>query len=202
MFYSIRGKLIHTEPGVTVVECGGVGFKCFTTMTTQRALPPRGSEVTLFTHLNVREDALDLFGFATMSELNCFKMVTSVSGVGPKAGLAILSELTAEQLAIAVAAGDSKAITRAQGVGPKIAQRIIVELKDKLSLDFSPDGNNTVGGSQGVVSAAGNAAQAINALTALGYMPSDAAKVVSGFDPSLPVEELIRLSLKAMGSKF
>lgn len=201
MFYSIKGKLIHAEQGFVVVECGGVGFKCFTTMTTQRSLPPRGSEVTLFTHLNVREDALDLFGFSTISELNSFKLVTSVSGVGPKAGLAILSELTSEQLAIAVAAGDSKAITRAQGIGPKIAQRIIVELKDKLSLDFSPDGNN-IDAPQGVASAAGNASQAINALTALGYMPSDAAKVVSKFDPSLSVEEIIRLSLKSMGSKF
>ena len=98
MFYSIKGTLTHMEPGFVVVECAGVGFKCLTTLSTQRTMPQIGEQVKLFTHLNVREDAMDLFGFATMMELNCFKMLTAVSGVGPKVGLAILSELSPEQV--------------------------------------------------------------------------------------------------------
>lgn len=195
MFYSVKGILIHTEPGITVVECGGVGFKCFTTLSTQRALPKLGEPVMLYTHLNVREDALDLFGFATKSELNCFKMLTGVSGVGPKAGLAILSELAPEQVAMAVATGDSKTLTRASGVGAKLAQRITLELKDKVK------GMQAVGEGfvpSGAVSAATNAGAAVNALTVLGYSPTEAAAVVGRFDSSLPVEELIRQSLKAM----
>lgn len=132
MFYSVSGILIHAEPAFAVVECGGVGFKCFTSMSTQRSLPQIGEKVKLFTYLSVREDALDLFGFCTMTELNCFKMLTSVSGVGAKVGVSILSELTPEQVAMAVAGGDSKTLSRASGVGPKLAQRIALELKDKV----------------------------------------------------------------------
>lgn len=201
MFYSIKGKLIHAEPALVVVECGGVGFKCLTTLSTQRSLPQLGETVTLYTHLNVREDALDLFGFSTMAELNCFKMLTGVSGVGPKVGLAILSELTSEQVAMAVASGDSKTLTRAAGVGPKLAQRIVLELKDKVAKGMASD-TSGAGAEIPVVSAAGNAAAAVNALGVLGYTPSDAASVVAKFDSSLPVEELIRLSLKAMAGRF
>lgn len=194
MFYSVKGILTHLEPGLAVVECGGVGFKCLTSLSTQRALPRIGEEVLLYTHLNVREDALDLFGFATMSELNCFKMLTGVSGVGPKVGLAILSELSPERVAAAVATGDSKALTRASGVGPKLAQRIALELRDKvkgmkLEGKFEPIGS---------VSASENAGAAVNALAVLGYSPGEAAEMVAKFDSSLPVEELIRLSLKSM----
>jgi len=199
MFYSLKGILIHTEPSLAVVECGGVGFKCLTTMSTQRALPKIGEQVTLFTHLNVREDALDLFGFATMAELNCFKMLTGVSGVGPKVGLAILSELAPEQIAMAIATGDSKTLTRASGVGSKLAQRITLELKDKVtSMEMS---GNADFAAAGVVSASSNASQAVNALAVLGYSPTDAAAVVGKFDSALPVEELIRLSLRAMGGR-
>lgn len=120
MFYSIKGTLTHTEPNIAVVECGGVGFLCRTTMNTQKVLPQIGQEAKLYTHLNVREDALELFGFATQGELNCFKLLTNISGVGPKVGLAILSALTPEQVAAAAATGDSKAFTRANGVGPKL----------------------------------------------------------------------------------
>lgn len=196
MFYSVKGNLIHTEPGFAVVECGGVGFKCFTTLSTQRALPKPGEQVTLYTYLNVREDALDLFGFVTVSELNCFKMLTGVSGVGPKVGLAILSELAPEQVAMAIATGDSKTLTRASGVGAKLAQRITLELKDKVK------GMQTSGGDfmpAGIVSASSNAGAAVSALAVLGYSPSDAAALVAQFDSSLPVEELIRQSLRAMG---
>lgn len=195
MFYSIKGTLIHMEPGFAVVDCNGVGFKCFTTLNTQRSLRV-GEVAMLYTHMNVREDAMDLFGFATQSELNCFKLLTAVSGVGPKVGLAILSELLPEQVAVAASRGDSKAFTRASGVGPKLAERIVLELRDKVKKmtasmpDFKPGT---------VLSAAGNAENAVNALAVLGYTPTDAAEVVARFDSALPTEELIRLSLREMG---
>ena len=190
------------EPNLVVVECGGVGFKCMTTLGTQRQLPAVGSEVQLFTHLNVREDAMALFGFYTKTELNCFRMLTAVSGVGPKVGLAILSELTPEQVAMAVACGDSKSLSRASGVGPKLAQRIALELKDKVKKMDAAGAADLSAAPGGVPSAAGNAANAVNALAVLGYAPAEAAAVVARFDSSLPTEELIRLSLKAMASRF
>lgn len=201
MFYSLTGKLIYMEAGMVAVECGGVAFKCLTSMTTQKSLPAIGAEVTLYTHLNVREDALDLFGFATKSEMECFKMLTSVSGVGPKVGLAILSEMTAERVALCVAASDSKSFTRASGVGPKLAQRIVLELRDKVKALSVPGGKGDMPAA-GVVSASRNAAEAVTALSVLGYDPADAAQVVAKFDSDLPVEELIRLSLRAMASRF
>ena len=202
MIYSVSGTLVHLEPGVAVVECGGVGFKCLTSMNTQRKLPNIGGQVKLYTKLNVREDAMDLFGFATLAELSCFTMLTGVSGVGPRVGLAILSELVPEQVALAVASGDSKALTRASGVGAKLAQRIALELKDKVKkMGVVTEGGAPVSPA-GVMSAAGNAANAVSALAVLGYTPSEAASVVAKFDSSLPTEELIRLSLWEMGSKL
>ena len=202
MIYSVSGTLVHLEPGVAVVECGGVGFKCLTSMNTQRKLPNIGGQVKLYTKLNVREDAMDLFGFATLAELSCFTMLTGVSGVGPRVGLAILSELVPEQVALAVASGDSKALTRASGVGAKLAQRIALELKDKVKkMGVVTEGVAPVSPA-GVMSAAGNAANAVSALAVLGYTPSEAASVVAKFDSSLPTEELIRLSLREMGSKL
>ena len=199
MLYRLRGSLIHTEPSFAVIECAGVGYKCYTTMNTQRSLPAIGKEAVLYTHMNVREDAVDLFGFSSLAELNCFKLLTSVSGVGPKVGLAILSVLSPEQVAVAVAAGDFKTLTMAQGVGNKLAQRVILELKDKLK---ALGGGEEVTAAAGVVNAAGNAAEAMNALSVLGYTPSDVAPVVAKFDSSLPVEELIRLTLKAMAGRM
>ena len=199
MLYRLRGSLIHTEPSFAVIECAVVGYKCYTTMNTQRSLPAIGKEAVLYTHMNVREDAVDLFGFSSLAELNCFKLLTSVSGVGPKVGLAILSVLSPEQVAVAVAAGDFKTLTMAQGVGNKLAQRVILELKDKLK---ALGGGEEVTAAAGVVNAAGNAAEAMNALTVLGYTPSDVAPVVAKFDSSLPVEELIRLTLKAMAGRM
>lgn len=198
MLYSLNGTLIHTEPALAVVECGGVGFKCLTSLSTQRALPQHGEKVMLYTHLNVREGALDLFGFATLGELHCFQLLTNVSGVGPKVGLALLSELSPEQVAMAVATGDSKTLTRAAGVGGKLAQRIVLELRDKFQKMASQDGSLPQGAA-GIPSAAGNAANAVNALSVLGYAPTDAAAVVARFDAALPTEELIRLSLREFG---
>ena len=124
-----------------------------TTLNTQRQLPKVGEKARLYTHLHVREDALDLFGFATLSEMHCFQMLTGVSGVGPKVGLGILSELSSEQVAMSVAAGDSKTLTRAPGVGPKLAQRIVLELADKVKKMASRDDGGFVPAEAGVVSA-------------------------------------------------
>ena len=200
MFYSLTGKLIHTEPGMAVLDVGGVAFKCFTSMSTLRGLPRLNETATLYTHLNVREDALDLFGFLTQGELNCFKLLTGISGVGPKVGIAILSEMTPETVALAAAAGDSKRFTKANGVGPKLAQRIVLELKDKVK-SFSASGLSMEDVTAGGPSASGNAAQAVEALVTLGYSPSDAAAAVGKLDSALPPEELIRLALKSFASR-
>lgn len=194
MLYSVRGKLIHTENSAAVVECGGVGYLCQTTMNTLKTLR-LNSEVTLYTYLNVREDAVDLFGFATQSELATFKTLISVSGVGPKAGLSILSELTAEQVAMAIATDDIKTITRAQGIGKKIAQRIILELKDKLAKSEQAQSGSV----QMTQAVSGNIPKAVEALGVLGYTPAEVAPVLSTFDASLPVEQLIAMTLKQMG---
>ena len=202
MFYSLTGKLVHMEPGMLAVECGGVAFKCFTSMHTQKNMPRIGEVTTVYTHLNVREDALDLFGFASKSELNCFKMLTGISGVGPKVALAILSEMTPEGVAMAAASGDSKSFTRANGVGPKLAQRIVLELKDKVKKMAVSGGELSLAADIGVVSASKNAEQAVQALAVLGYTQSEAAQAVAKLDSSLPTEELIRLALTGMAARF
>ncbi len=198
MLYSVRGKLIHMTSNCAVVECGGVGFNCQTTLNTLKTLR-QGSEVTLFTYLNVREDAMELFGFATKTELDTFKTLISVSGVGPKAGLAVLSELSPEQVAMAIATDDIKTITRAQGIGKKIAQRIVLELKDKLSKAASADNSFANIGAGAASVSGGNVPKAIEALGVLGYSPSDVSPVLATLDSSLPVEQLIAQTLKQMG---
>ena len=132
MIYSVTGRLKVIDPAYAVVEAGGVGYKCSTTTSTLAQLPPRESEVTLYTFLYLREDNMELFGFATEEELRCFRMLISVSGVGPKAALAILSGTTPQRLMLSIAAGDVKAL-KAPGVGPKLTQRIVLELRDKVS---------------------------------------------------------------------
>jgi Holliday junction DNA helicase RuvA len=198
MLYSVRGKLIFTTSSTAVVECGGVGYNCHTTLNTLKTLK-LNTEVTLFTYLNVRDDAVELFGFATKTELDTFKTLITVSGVGPKAGLAICSELTPEQIAMAVATDDVKTITRAQGVGKKTAQRIVLELKDKLAKAASADPSMAAVASSAANAATGNIPKAIEALGVLGYSPSDVSPVLSTLDSSLPVEQLISQTLKQMG---
>lgn len=200
MLYSVRGKLIHREPHIAVIECGGVGFKCHITMTTARQLPSIGSETTLFTIMNVREDAIELFGFADQAELSCFKQLTSVNGVGPKAAVAILSELSPERVALAAASGDFKALTKAQGVGPKLAQRIVLELKDKVGALQKSEGLD-LGQGSGIVSAAGNAAEAVSALTVLGFTIGEASVAVGKLDSALPVETIVREALKSLAKR-
>ncbi len=198
MLYSVRGKLIQTTATCAVVECGGVGFLCQTTLNTLKTLKP-GSEVMLYTYLNVREDAMELFGFATKTELDTFKTLISVSGVGPKAGLALLSELSPEQVAMAIATDDVKTITRAQGIGKKIAQRIVLELKDKLAKAAATDSGFAPVSATAVSAAGGNVSKAIEALGVLGYTPAEVSPVLAQFDGNLPVEQLIAMTLRQMG---
>ncbi len=198
MFYSICGNIVYRDETSVAVECGGVAFRCFTTYNTLRQLGEKGGTVTLFTHLNVREDALELYGFYDPGELDAFKLLIGVSGVGPKAALAILSEFTPDRLSIAVASGDSKSITRAQGVGPKLAQRVVLELKDKLGYSGGRDSGISVA-AVGAVGEMTNTQSAVAALTELGYSQSEAAVALSKLDPSLSVEQLIKAALRGMG---
>lgn len=202
MLYSVRGTLIHLEPNLAVVECAGVGYALRTTTQTMGRLPEVGREARLFTHLYVREDAVELFGFADYNELNCFKMLISVSGVGPKAALSILSNVTPEQFALCVATGDSKVFTAAKGIGSKTAQRIVLELKDKITNEQLESGvaasNPSIGG---VVSGKGNLSEAISALVVLGYPQAQAARAVAALDAELSVEELIKGALKALAGQ-
>ncbi len=195
MFYSITGTVVFSDENSVAVDCNGVAFRLFTTLNTLKKCAPVGEKQTLYTVLNVREDALDLFGFADKNELDCFKLLTSVSGVGPKAGLAILSQLTPDKLALSVAGGDVKAITAAQGVGPKIAQRVVLELKGKLdgfALDSKALGD-IAAAQKATVSYAGE--DAVNALVMLGYSRSEASIAVGKLDGNLSTEDMIKQAL-------
>lgn len=198
MFYSLRGKLISIDGLTIAVECAGVGYKCNVTQNTLSDLPNVGEEVYIYTHLHIREDAMELFGFSKLNELNCFKLLTSVSGVGAKVGVAILSTLSSEQVVMAITSGDSKGLTMAPGVGNKLAQRIILELRDKVA-----NAQTTVFANLSSFSKVptGNAVAAVNALSVLGYSQSEAASVLSQFDENMPVEDLIRNALKSMAGR-
>ena len=198
MIYSVKGTLIFTDLNTAVVECWGVGFKCVTSLSTLKRLPKTGSEVMLYTYLNVREDAMDLFGFYDIEELECFKMLVSVNGVGPKAAVSILSELTPGKLALAVASGDSKALTKAQGIGAKIGQRITLELKDKMKTILPSSQSEGIAAVEAVSSDGSSATEAVSALVSLGYSQSEAALAVSKLDMSQPVEEIIMQALRSL----
>lgn len=201
MIYSLDGTLTYFDQNFAVVSCGGVGLKCFTTLTTLQSLPGVGKPVQLYTYLSVREDALDLFGFATTAELDCFKLLISVNGVGPKAALAILSELSADRLAVCIAGGDAKSLTRAPGIGKKIAERIVLELKDKMGvLDLGS--SREVQAAAAANTAGSVAAEAVEALVALGYGQSDAAVAVGQMDPGLSVDEMIRRGLRQLAANL
>ena len=197
MFYSLTGEIVYIDANSVALDCGGVAFSCSTTANTLRQIGGIGDRATLFTLLNVREDALDLFGFADKKELDCFKLLISVTGVGPKAGLSILSQLTVDKLALCIASGDAKAITAAPGVGAKIAQRIILELKNKLAADLSAaDGIGGAAAVQAVSFSAGD--EAVKALISLGYSRSEATAAIGRLDGSLSTEDLIRQALKTL----
>ncbi len=196
MIYSLTGQLTHKDSGTVVIRCGGVGYRCLVPLSTAAALPAKGAEVTLYTHLNVREDAMELFGFSALQELECFKMLISVSGVGPRVGLSILTHLTADNIRLAIATGDTKALTKAQGVGPKLAQRLVLELKDKMGAVETRDSDILPLGMDDAP--ATPTGEAVSALAALGYSRSEAATAVAKQDQSLSVEELIKGSLRVL----
>lgn len=198
MFYSLTGTLVAREDGFAALSCGGVAFKCYTSAYTLHRIGAVGAQVTLFTYMNIREDALDLFGFDTKEELSCFKLLIGVNGVGPKAALSVLSELAPDRLALCVASGDVKQIQRAQGVGAKLAQRIVLELKDRLSMDVSLGGARATGGAVGQLSKSESSSEALSALEVLGYARADAAAAVAKADESLSVEEKIKFALKIL----
>lgn len=194
MYYSLTGKLLTMQTGFAVIDCGGVGYKCLTTLTTLSCLPPVGESVTLYTHLNVREDALDLYGFYTLEELEAFRRLIGVSGVGPKSALALLSDMTPDKLSLSIVSGDVKTLTRAPGIGPKAAQRIILELKDKIDSQSLSSGMATVASQ--LQEDASAMSEAVAALCALGYSQTQAAQALAGLSPELAVDELIRHGLK------
>ena len=193
MIYSVRGKLIHTESELAVVECGGVGYACKTSFYTLQKIAGE-SEVTLYTYLAVRENDVDLFGFSSQEELRCFKMLITVSGVGPKAALSILSSNTPSQFELTVATGDFKSLTKSKGIGAKTAQRIVLELKDKIAKEntISVRGGETIASA---VPQGGALDEAITALVVLGYSEGEAAQALAGAEPTATVEELIKTAL-------
>lgn len=194
MYYYIKGEKVLSGDGFVVIDAGGVGYKIYTSGTSLAALGE--GAVTVYTELVVREDAQELYGFATNEELSMFRNLISVGGVGPKAALAVLSALTPHVLALAIISDDAKAITKAQGVGPKLAKRIILELAGKLkNEDLLPAGLDVQAISEPL---SDNMSEACAALTVLGYSASDARRAVAGLDSGLGVEEMVRQALKRL----
>ena len=194
MYYYVKGILARKGDGFIVVEAGGVGYMIYTSLNSITLAPAVGSEITMYTYLYVREDVMDLYGFTLQEEKDMFMKLISVSGVGPKAALAILSVSTPAKLAAAVVTNDTKTITKASGVGPKMAQRVILELKDKIdaaSLNIDAD-------DLGEEAPSDNKNEAISALMALGYSLADAQNAVRKTDGTLSVEEIIKKALTSL----
>lgn len=192
MYYYIKGKLALRGENYIVVDAHGVGYMIYTSLNTIQNVGVQGTEVTVYTYLNVREDAHELYGFATLEEKTLFMQLLSVSGVGAKVALSVLSVLTPAAFAQAVIFDDIKAITKAPGVGPKVAKRIVLELKDKIKkADIEAGGKaesiNEVGSD--------SRSEAVSALLVLGYSITDAQSAVAGVDASLTVEEIIKQAL-------
>ena len=200
MIASLRGTLIFKDNTTAVIECGGVGFKCFITRNTLNSLPPLNSEVFLHTYMAVREDALDLYGFIDSEELTAFKLITSVNGVGAKIGISLLSDLTANKVMLSIASGDAKALTVASGVGIKLAQRIILELKEKVGSVELPNSSEIT--AVQTATASSNTSEAVEALVALGYTKGEASLTVARLDGNLPTDELIKQALKALARRL
>lgn len=193
MFYYIRGRLVRLSLNYAVVDTNGVGYKLWITANTQSKISSMyDKEVLLYTHFVVRDDAQELYGFYTEEEQRCFEKLLGVSGVGPKAALAVLTLCTPEKLSFYVSSGDANAISKANGVGLKTAQKIIIELKGKLKLDY--DGQDGVSSPTAL-------SDAVNTLTTLGYTKAEATAALRGIDPSLPLEEMLTLAFKKL-NKF
>lgn len=194
MYYYIKGTLVQKSDNYIVVDANGVGYMIYTSLNSMENADEVGKKITIYTYLHVREDVMDLFGFTTIEEKNMFMQLISVSGVGPKAALSILSVTTPAKFAVAVITNDVKTITKASGVGPKMAQRVILELKDKmktdeLEIDLEDESEDIL---------SDNRSEAISALVVLGYSSNDAQKAVKGIDGTLSVEEIIKKALAGL----
>ena len=194
MYYYIKGTLVQKSDNYIVVDANGVGYMIYTSLNSMQNAGEVCKKITIYTYLHVREDVMDLFGFTTIEEKNMFMHLISVSGVGPKAALSILSVTTPAKFAVAVITNDVKTITKASGVGPKMAQRVILELKDKmktdeLEIDLEDESDDIL---------SDNRSEAISALVVLGYSSNDAQKAVKGIDGTLSVEEIIKKALAGL----
>lgn len=202
MYYYLNGELTVRDFNMCVIDCGGVGYQLTISLTTSESLSSKMNQrVKLYTYLAVREDGVELFGFGTNEERTAFNLLTSVSGVGPKAAMSILSIMTPERLSMAILNDEAKAIAKAQNIGAKTAARIILELKDKVAKDMIyPGGSDTLGSAGNIphTSVGGNLGEAAEALMALGYDKSTVNVALKGIDPSLPSGEIIRLALKKL----
>lgn len=201
MIYSLNGKLLFSDHISAVIECGGVGYRFIASSKTLAALPSKGNNAFVFTYMNFKQDGVDLIGFYDERELEAFKLIISVNGVGPKLGVAILSEFTVDQLYLYIASGDSKAISKAPGVGSKSAQRIVLELKDKISSggvgDISSDVSSVAHSSD-----TSAAKDAVAALVQFGYSQSEASLAVGKCDKTRPAEDIIKQALKLLSTIY
>ena len=197
MIYCLNGKVLKKTLDTVVISCAGVGYLAQVPLSTAEAMPAPGKEATLYTVMSVSENDVALYGFATEDQRACFKMLTGVSGVGPKAALSILSVMSPEKVALAASSGDHKAFTAANGVGPKLAQRIALELKDKVGKGLAA-GTGFAGNVSAAPAPQSAPAQAVAALVSLGYTPSDAAAAVARVDDTLPVQDIIKIALRGL----
>lgn len=197
MIYCLNGKVLKKTLDTVVISCAGVGYLAQVPLSTAEALPAPGKEATLYTVMSVSENDVSLYGFATEDQRACFKMLTGASGVGPKAALAILSVMSPEKVALAASSGDHKAFTAANGVGPKLAQRIALELKDKVGKGLAA-GTGFAGNVSAAPAPQSAPAQAVAALVSLGYSTSDAAAAVARVDDTLPVQDIIKIALRGL----
>lgn len=203
MIYHLIGELVLAEPGTAVIDCNGVGYKLTISSVTLGKLTANAdkSKVKLFTYMSVREDAVELFGFYEYDELTAFKMLITVSGVGPKAAMAVLSVLSPDKLAMAVSAGDSKLISSAQGVGAKTAARIVLELKDKITKEIGVSSSQGVGAVSvsDIEDNGSKLSDVMNTLTVLGYTKAEASYALKDIDiAALDTESIIRAALKKL----
>ena len=199
MISYIRGELVAVEKEKVIIDVGGVGYGIFVPESAMGLLPQMGNEVKLYTYLNVREDAMQLFGFLTRDDLEIFKLLMGVSGIGPKGGLSILSKLTADDLRFAIMSGDSKAISAAPGIGKKTAEKVIIELKDKLDIEqiLNPSDSETKSAIKMDSSANEVQSEAVQALVALGYGSTESLKAVNKVNSeNMTVEEVLKQALK------
>ncbi len=197
MFYFIKGIVALSEPGLVVIDAGGVGYGIMTSLTSS-AQAKVGQQAMFYTYLHVREDIFDLYGFATREELDCFKLLIGISGVGPKAALSILGVTPPANLALAVLTDDQKALSAAPGVGKKLAQRIILELKDRMSKSQLESASGAPADT-GIAASAGSAYDdAAAALMVLGYSKAESLAALKGADPSMSVDEMVRAALKKL----